>query len=63
MISRKMFLKFLTSIIGNGDSMSEIESYLEDNRPTLDEVCEEYKECTEKCPAWKFCKGESEDQE
>ncbi len=40
--------------------MSEIESYLEDNRPTLDEVCEEYKECTEKCPAWKFCKVESE---
>ena len=40
--------------------MSEIESYLEDNRPTLDEVCEEYKECTEKCPAWKFCKAETE---
>lgn len=40
--------------------MSEIESYLEDNRPTLDEVCEEYKECSENCPAWKFCKAESE---
>lgn len=43
--------------------MSEIESYLEDNRPTLDEVCKEYKECTEKCPAWKFCKTESEVEE
>jgi hypothetical protein len=42
--------------------MSEIEPYLEDNRPTLDEVCKEYKECTEKCPAWKFCKTESEDK-
>ena len=43
--------------------MSEIEPYLEDNRPTLDEICEEYKECTEKCPAWKFCKAESENHE
>ena len=40
--------------------MAELESYLEDTRPTLNEVCEEQGECTEECPAWRFCKGEIE---
>ena len=35
-----------------------MEAYLEDNRPTLDEICEEYDECTEECPAYEFCKAE-----
>lgn len=26
-----------------------------DEEFTLDEVCMEYKECTEECPAYKFC--------
>ena len=44
-----------------------MESYLEDNRPTLDEVCMEYEECIEECPeecpGYEFChsKEESED--
>ena len=42
-----------------------MEAYLEDNRPTLDEVCMEYEECIEECPAYEFChsKTESEDEE
>lgn len=32
-----------------------MEAYLEDNRPTLDEVCKAYERCTEECPAYKFC--------
>ena len=42
-----------------------MEVYLEDNRPTLDEVCMEYEECVEECPAYEFCnhKAESEDNE
>ena len=41
-----------------------MEAYLEDNRPTIDEVCESYDECTEECPAYKFChRTESEDKE
>lgn len=34
--------------------------YLEDNRPTLDEVCESYEECTEECPAYEFCHPQAE---
>lgn len=42
-----------------------MEAYLEDNRPTLDEVCMEYEGCVEECPAYKFChnKAEIEPQE
>ena len=32
-----------------------MEAYLEDNRSTLDEICEGYDECTEECPAYEFC--------
>lgn len=41
-----------------------MEGYLEDNRPILDEVCMEYEECMEECPAYEFChsKTESEDK-
>jgi hypothetical protein len=40
----------------------EMEAYLEDNRPTLDEVCAEYDKCTKECPAYEFCfKAESEE--
>ena len=41
-----------------------MEAYLEDNRPTLNEVCMEYDECTEECPAYEFCHNniESEDK-
>ena len=42
------------------------EPYLEDNRPSLEEVCEEQEECNETCPAYKCCFGnrlkESEDK-
>jgi hypothetical protein len=37
-----------------------MESYLEDNRPTLDEICEEYDECTEKCPSYECCHSKLE---
>lgn len=40
-----------------------MEAYLEDNRPTLDEICEEYDECTEECPAYKFCHSEAESED
>ena len=42
-----------------------MEAYLEDNRPTIDEVCEWYDECTKECPAYRFChpQAESEDTE
>ena len=32
-----------------------MEAYLEDNRPSLDEVCESQKECSKECPAYRFC--------
>lgn len=32
-----------------------MEAYLEDSRPTLDEICEEYKKCCTECPAYGFC--------
>lgn len=37
-----------------------MEAYLEDNRPTLDEICESYKECCKECPAYEVCKAEKE---
>lgn len=39
-----------------------MEAYLEDNRPTLDEICKEFEECIKECPAYEFChyKAESE---
>lgn len=42
-----------------------MEAYLEDNRPTIDEVCGSYEECTEECPVYEFChtKAESEDSD
>lgn len=36
-----------------------MEAYLEDSRPTLDEICEEYKECCRECPAYGFCNMET----
>lgn len=39
-----------------------MEAYLEDNRPTLDEICEEYDECTEECPAYEFCHPQTESE-
>ena len=43
-----------------------MEAYLEDNRPTLNEVCESQKECSKECPAIDFCylqrQAESEDK-
>lgn len=43
----------------------EPEAYLEDNRPTLDEICESYEECNKECPEYEFChpQAESEPQE
>lgn len=35
-----------------------MEAYLEDNRPTLDEICESYEECCKECLAYEFCKTE-----
>lgn len=40
-----------------------MEAYLEDNRPTLYEICEEYDECTKECPAYEFCHREAESEE
>ncbi len=43
-----------------------MEVYLEDNRPTIDEVCKSYDECNKECPLYGFChpradkKGEEE---
>lgn len=39
-----------------------MEAYLEDNRPTLDEVCMEYEECIEECPAYEFCNNKAESE-
>lgn len=36
---------------------------MEDNRPTLDEVCMEYKECIEECPGYEFCHSMAESEE
>ena len=36
---------------------------MEDNRPTLDEVCMEYEECIEECPAYGFCHSKAESEE
>lgn len=37
-----------------------MEAYLEDNRPTIDEVCESYDECNERCPLYRFCYPQDE---
>ena len=41
-----------------------MEEYLEDNRPSLGEVCDSQKECSKECPAYEFCLSleESEDK-
>lgn len=36
-----------------------MEAYLEDPRPTLDELCKEYEDCKD-CPAYEFCYDKSE---
>jgi hypothetical protein len=40
-----------------------MEAYLEDNRPTIDEVCESYDECKEECPLYRFCHPQVESEE
>lgn len=35
-----------------------MEEYLDDNRPTIDEVCEYYDECNKECPLFRFCKSQ-----
>ena len=40
-----------------------MEAYLEDNRPALDEVCMEYEDCIEECPAYEFCHSRAEGEE
>ena len=42
-----------------------MEAYLEDNRPIIDEICEQYDECNEDCSLYRFCnlQTESEDKE
>lgn len=37
-----------------------MEEYLEDKRPSLEEVCNEYEKCTEECPAYGFCHSKTE---
>lgn len=39
-----------------------MEAYLEDNRPIIDELCEEYDECTDECPAYEFCNHKAESE-
>ena len=38
-----------------------MEEYLEDNRPSLEELCEEYDKCVE-CPAYEFCRSMEESE-
>lgn len=38
-----------------------MEAYLEDNRPTLEEICEKSEECSEECPAYGFCHSKKEE--
>ena len=40
-----------------------MEAYLEDNRPTLNEVCMKYEDCIKECPAYEFCHGNTESEE
>ena len=40
-----------------------MEAYLEDNRPTLNEVCMGYEECAEECPAYEFCHSKDTESE
>ena len=40
-----------------------MEAYLEDNRPTIDEVCESYDECNKKCSCYRFCHPQEESGE
>ena len=40
-----------------------MEAYLEDNRPTIDEICESYDKCNEECPSYKFCHPQEESEE
>ena len=37
-----------------------MEAYLEDNRPTLNEICEEYDECTKECSGYEFCHSKTD---
>jgi len=37
-----------------------MEAYLEDNRPTIDEICKTYEECTGECPAYEVCHPQAE---
>lgn len=41
-----------------------MEAYLEDNRPTIDEVCEWYDECNPECPLYYIlCHPQEESEE
>lgn len=40
-----------------------MEAYLEDNRPTIDEVCESYDECNKECPLYRFCHPQTESED
>ena len=37
--------------------MSELRPWLGDERPSLDEVCEQFDVCNEECPAYEFCQS------
>lgn len=39
-----------------------MEAYLEDSRPSLDEVCGWYDECMKECPAYRFCHPQTESE-
>ena len=49
------------------ESEGQMEAYLEDNRPTIDEVCESYfdksNECNKECPLYRFCHPQAESEE
>ena len=40
-----------------------MEVYLEDNSPTMDEVCNSYDKCTKECPLYKYCHPQAESEE
>lgn len=39
-----------------------MEAYLEDNRSSLDEVCDSQNECSKEYPAYRFCHPQAESE-
>lgn len=50
-----MNTSFALIVVQEWKVRNDMEAYLEDNRPTIDEVCESYDECNKDCPLYRFC--------